>query len=171
VVEGGEYNCATGTCNAAWTNLGAIYDPLKNSWTSVNPPAGWTTIGDAQSVVLPNGTYMQADCCTKKEALFNPANLTWTPTGTGKFDIQLDRQCFGPTEQSLPPARIRAGRDIPQSITRAPERGKLAQIFRAHMEWRMRLRHWSRTETYWYFQVPAVFILRRENSSSGTAAP
>jgi hypothetical protein len=87
VVEGGEYNCATGSCNAAWTNLGAIYDPLKNSWTSVNPPAGWTTIGDAQSAILPNGTYMQADCCSKKEALFNPANLTWTPTGTGKFDI------------------------------------------------------------------------------------
>ena len=65
VVEGGEYDCSSGTCNAAWTNQGAIYDPVKNGWTSVAPPTGWKTIGDAQSVILPNGTYMQADCCTK----------------------------------------------------------------------------------------------------------
>jgi hypothetical protein len=87
VVEGGEYDCSSGTCNAAWTNQGAIYDPVKNVWTSVAPPTGWKTIGDAQSVILPNGTYMQANCCTKDEALFNPTTLTWTPTGTGKFDI------------------------------------------------------------------------------------
>ncbi len=87
VVEGGEYDCSSGTCNAAWTNQGAIYDPVKNVWTSVAPPNGWKTIGDAQSVVLPNGTYMQANCCTKDEALFNPTTLTWTSTGTGKFDI------------------------------------------------------------------------------------
>ena len=87
VVEGGEYDCSTGTCNSAWTNQGAIYDPLKNKWTAVAPPKGWTTIGDAQSVVLPNGTYMQANCCTKQAALLNPNNLTWTMTGAGKFDI------------------------------------------------------------------------------------
>jgi hypothetical protein len=87
VVEGGEYDCSTGTCNSAWINQGAIFDPVKNVWTSVAPPTGWKTIGDAQSIILPNGTYMQANCCTKDEALFNPATLTWTPTGTGKFDI------------------------------------------------------------------------------------
>ncbi len=87
VVEGGEYNCASGSCNAVWTNQGAIYDPLKNTWTPVQPPKGWTTIGDAQSVILPNGTYMQANCCTKQQALFNPANLTWNAVGKGKFDI------------------------------------------------------------------------------------
>src|SRR5438034_616700 len=87
VVEGGEYNCASGSCNAVWTNQGAIYDPRKNTWTPVQPPRGWTTIGDAQSVILPNGTYMQANCCTKQQALFNPANLTWNAVGKGKFDI------------------------------------------------------------------------------------
>jgi len=87
VVEGGEYNCASGSCTAVWTNQGALYDPLKNSWVTVQPPKGWTTIGDAQSVILPNGTYMQANCCTKQMALFNPSNLTWTPTGKSKFDI------------------------------------------------------------------------------------
>jgi hypothetical protein len=44
------------------------------------------TIGDASSVVLADGTYMQADCCTAQAALLNPKNLTWTPIGTGKFD-------------------------------------------------------------------------------------
>jgi hypothetical protein len=84
LVEGGEYQNA----NSAWQTMGAIYDPVKNTWTAVNPPAGWTTIGDAQNVVLPDGTYMQADCCTKNEAAFNPATLTWTPlAANGKFDI------------------------------------------------------------------------------------
>ena len=87
IAEGGEYDCSSGTCNAAWITQGAIYDPVKNVWASVAPPSGWTTIGDAQSVILPSGTYMQANCCTKDEALLNPTNLTWTPTGTGKFDI------------------------------------------------------------------------------------
>jgi hypothetical protein len=86
IVEGGEYICSTTTCDPVWTNLGAIYDPVADTWTSVNPPEGWSTIGDAQSVVLPNGTYMQANCCTTEAALLDPKTLTWTPTGTGKFD-------------------------------------------------------------------------------------
>jgi hypothetical protein len=83
-IEGGEYNLKG---PGVWTNLGAIYDPIKNKWTPVNPPSGWTTIGDAQSVILDEGTYMQANCCTKQSALFDPAKLTWTPTGSGKFDV------------------------------------------------------------------------------------
>jgi hypothetical protein len=88
MVEGGEYICdpTTYNCDAVWTNLGAIYDPVANTWTRVNPPAGWETIGDAQSVVLPNGTYMQANCCTKQAALLNPETLTWTATGFHKYD-------------------------------------------------------------------------------------
>ena len=83
LIEGGEYN----SCQAVWSNLGAIYDPLANSWTSVNPPAGWTTIGDAQSAVLADGTYMQANCCTTETALFDAQTLTWTPTGAGKATV------------------------------------------------------------------------------------
>jgi hypothetical protein len=92
VIEGGEYLCInfgnveTAACNPTWTNLGAIYDPVANAWTSVAPPSGWTTIGDAQSVILPDGTYMQANCCTDQAALLNPRTLTWTETGAGKFD-------------------------------------------------------------------------------------
>jgi len=83
IINGGEYN----SCVAVWTNQGAIYDSLNNVWTSVAPPSGWTTIGDAQSIVLPNGQYMLANCCTKQQALLNLATMTWTPTGSNKADI------------------------------------------------------------------------------------
>jgi len=83
IVEGGEYNF----CSPVWTTLGAIYDPVADSWTAVNPPAGWTSIGDAQGVVLANGTYMQANCCTTETALFDAKRLTWSPTGAGKATV------------------------------------------------------------------------------------
>lgn len=82
IVEGGEYNFGS----AVWTNLGAIYDPLANTWTSVNPPSGWSNIGDAQSVILTNGTFMLADALNSNQALLNATTLTWTSTGTGKAD-------------------------------------------------------------------------------------
>ncbi len=82
IVEGGEQNFG----NYVWTNLGAIYDPLANVWTPINPPAGWSSIGDASSVVLANGTFMLANCCSSQQALLNASTLTWTSTGSGKFD-------------------------------------------------------------------------------------
>jgi hypothetical protein len=82
IVEGGEQNFA----QYVWTNKGAIYDPLRNVWTPMNPPSGWGSIGDAQSAVLANGTFMMANCCTSQAALLNASTLTWTPTSSGKFD-------------------------------------------------------------------------------------
>ena len=93
IIMGGEYNFF----NPIWTPQGAIYDPLADAWTSVAPPPFFSvievvpglnaqTIGDAQSLILANGTYMQADCCTFQSALLDPKTLTWTPTGAGKFD-------------------------------------------------------------------------------------
>lgn len=79
VIEGGEYN--SGVQN--WTNKGAIGTISGNSltWTSNSPPAGWTRLGDAESVILANGSYMQANCCTAQNALFNGPN-SWTATGS-----------------------------------------------------------------------------------------
>ena len=59
IVEGGEYLGK----KAAWTNKGAIYNPVTNTWASVAPPPGWTNIGDAASEVLPNGTFMLQQAC------------------------------------------------------------------------------------------------------------
>ena len=87
IVMGGEYLCLPG-CTPVWTTLGAIYDPKTDTWQAMAPPAGWTSIGDAQSVVLNDGTFMLADCCTKKQALLDATTLTWTNLqGTGKDDI------------------------------------------------------------------------------------
>jgi hypothetical protein len=82
IINGGEYN---GSGKGVWTNLGAIYDPIANQWTAVAAPtaAGWTMIGDAESTVLANGTYMLASCCGNPavDALLDPTTLTWTATG------------------------------------------------------------------------------------------
>jgi hypothetical protein len=84
IAMGGEYNGSK--CANNDTNLGAIYDPVKDAWTSVAAPKGWTKIGDAQSVVLADGTFMEADALSYNAALLNATKLTWTATGTNKAD-------------------------------------------------------------------------------------
>jgi hypothetical protein len=64
IVSGGEYNLYKGSCTWTWTNQGAIYDPVKDTWTPVSPPPAWPNIGDAASIILPNGDYMLATCCS-----------------------------------------------------------------------------------------------------------
>jgi hypothetical protein len=82
IVEGGEYNC----CGGSEVTLGAIYDPVKNKWTNVNPPSGWTDIGDSPGIVLPNGTFMLGQNFSTATAVFNSKTLGWTLKGTGKAD-------------------------------------------------------------------------------------
>lgn len=79
LIMGGEYNDSN---NGVWTSLGAIYDPVANTWTAVTSPSGWT-IGDAESTILADGTFMLAACCNDPaaDALFDATNLTWTSTG------------------------------------------------------------------------------------------
>jgi hypothetical protein len=84
VIQGGEYN---GSNNPVWTNQGAIYDPVKNKWTPLTPPAGWSQIGDAQSVILSNGTFMMGDPFDNADAQLNAKTLKYTVlTGKGKAD-------------------------------------------------------------------------------------
>jgi len=83
VVNGGEYNLGN---TQVETNLGAIYNPVTNTWRSLAAPTGWTAIGDAPSVVLSNGQYMLGNCCYDTQALLNPTTLKWTITGAGKAD-------------------------------------------------------------------------------------
>ncbi|MGO9908486.1 MAG: hypothetical protein ACLPY3_22625 [Solirubrobacteraceae bacterium] len=92
IVEGGEYIGE----NPAWSNQGAIYNPVSNSWASVDPPRGWTNMGDAASDVLADGTFMLQQPCntcltnpdlTVDDALLNAKNLTWRVIpATGKTD-------------------------------------------------------------------------------------
>jgi hypothetical protein len=82
IVNGGEYNFY----EEVETNQGAIYDPLTNVWTAVAPPTGWANVGDAQSVVLSNGTYTIGNCCTNLQAEYDESTSTWTQVGKGKAD-------------------------------------------------------------------------------------
>lgn len=84
LVEGGEYN---GAPPAVDTTRGALFDPSSGSFIdSIAHPSGWAKIGDAPTVILPNGKLMLGDCCSTKEAIFNASTLTWTSTGAGKAD-------------------------------------------------------------------------------------
>ena len=84
IIVGGEYNA----CNSVWTTLGSMYNAKANKWSIIPAPTGWATVGDAQSIVLPNGKFMLANCCTTDEAIATVGTtVTWTATGAGKADI------------------------------------------------------------------------------------
>ena len=83
LIEGGEYNQG----RFAFTSLGAIYDPVANTWTPMPPPTGWDFIGDSPSSVMPNSKFMIGQKFTEAMAWLDPATLTWTSLGSsGKSD-------------------------------------------------------------------------------------
>jgi hypothetical protein len=85
--EGGEYNFH----NFALTNQGAIYDPVKQTWTPVKPPPHWQNIGDSPSIVLPDGRFMLGDKVHKRGAFLDPSTMKWTAAGyTGKKDFNSE---------------------------------------------------------------------------------
>ncbi len=86
IVNGGEYNF----CSTVESTVGAIYDPVANTWTSVSAPTGWSRIGDGESVVLPNGTYMIGNCCSSVQAQLNESTMAWTQVGNGKADTNSE---------------------------------------------------------------------------------
>src|SRR5438046_1345278 len=76
----------------------AVYDPAANTWTSIAPPTlptPWANVGDAASIVLPDGTFMQSDCCgvalqmqsAPLAGYFNQTTQSWTELNQStKFD-------------------------------------------------------------------------------------
>lgn len=87
LIVGGEYNNG----NFALTNLGAIYDPKANTWTSVAPPTGWKNIGDSPSAVLPNGKFLIGNKLTRQMRLLDPATMKWsTVAPKGKSDFNAE---------------------------------------------------------------------------------
>jgi hypothetical protein len=84
IIEGGEYNPPG---QFAFTNLGAIYDPVKDTWTKQRPPTRWAFIGDSPSAVLPNGHFLLGSKFDRRIAELDPTTLTWSDYNlTGKFD-------------------------------------------------------------------------------------
>ena len=83
IAEGGEYIDG----NTVWSSRGALYDPIADTWQAVPPPVGWTQIGDASGLVLPDGRFLLSSCCTTQMAILDERSLTWEPVGQGKLDI------------------------------------------------------------------------------------
>ena len=87
LLEGGEYNFG----NFAFTNLGAVYDPAKGTWTSVKPPKGWVNIGDSPASILPNGDFLLGQKFTKRMAELDPKTMKWTElTSNDKNDANAE---------------------------------------------------------------------------------
>ncbi|MBV8798793.1 MAG: hypothetical protein JO208_03140 [Alphaproteobacteria bacterium] len=87
LLEGGEYNFGSFTL----TNLGAVYDPVKQTWTPVKPPKGWQNIGDSPSVVLPDGRFLLGDKLHKRGAILDPKTMKWAAVSyTGKDDFNAE---------------------------------------------------------------------------------
>jgi hypothetical protein len=83
VIVGGEYNFGV----FSFTNLGAIYDPTRDTWTNLPPPTGWAYIGDSPSAMLPNGKFLVGRKFDEQMATLDPVTLQWTAGGsTGKTD-------------------------------------------------------------------------------------
>jgi hypothetical protein len=95
VVVGGEYD---GGCLIVDSSTGYILPfsfPDSNfgrsqSWQKLKEP--WpggvpTGVGDGQSVVLPDGTWMVANGFNRQSAILDPKTLTWSYVSKGKIDV------------------------------------------------------------------------------------
>src|SRR5437588_12594189 len=88
IVQGGEYSNGG---NFTLTNQGAIYDPVKQTWSNLKHPPHWQNIGDSASVVLADGRYFLADKLHKRGAFLDPKTMTWSDAGyTGKNDFNSE---------------------------------------------------------------------------------
>ena|SRR5271165_2310815 len=68
-VAGGEYN---GTGAQVELLAAELYDPVANVWTAIGTPPGWTKIGDAPSVVLPDGRVNARRYCIEPHCNLRP---------------------------------------------------------------------------------------------------
>jgi hypothetical protein len=90
-VVGGEYSGPGGAQN--FTNTGEIYNPLTNSWTSIqNFPQ--SRFGDDPTEVLADGRILGGYLSGPQTYLYNPATNTWTAAGTKLRNDQSDEETW-----------------------------------------------------------------------------
>jgi len=85
-VARGEYNNVAVQPNEVYLTIVARYNPIADEWTYLAAPTDWSTIGDAPSCVLPDGTLLlgqggeQGDHKTSNAtAIFDPKTQVWKP--------------------------------------------------------------------------------------------
>lgn len=87
VILGGEYINGV----FAFSNKGAVFDPVANTWAALKPPAGWTYIGDSPCAVLPDGRFLVGRKFDTRMAALDPKTLRWTALGAmGKADFNAE---------------------------------------------------------------------------------
>src|SRR5215472_11121597 len=79
-IAGGEYSDA-----GSKTNTCELYEPLTDNWIEIAPPAGWTHVGDAPCVVLPDGRVLVGQIDDQRTAIYEPSLNTWS-AGASKLD-------------------------------------------------------------------------------------
>ncbi len=90
VIIGGEYNYP-GNYDLQLVNLGAVYDPIAQTWKKLGHPKGWKFIGDSPSSVLSDGRYLLGQKLTERDAALNPKTLRWTSLPhVGKADFNSE---------------------------------------------------------------------------------
>lgn len=91
VISGGEFNSPYNGYPIQLTNLGAVYDPVANTWMPLPHPQNWKWIGDSPSSILPDGRMLLGQKLTARDAVLDPQTLTWTTAGhAGKADFNAE---------------------------------------------------------------------------------
>ncbi len=117
-ILGGEYNFD----QFAFTNLGAIYDPLANTWASLGHPKGWSFIGDSPAIVLPGGQWLVGEKMKKDLAFLDPTTLKWTALPyLGKNDENAEEGWTLMPDGSVLTYDVKS---FPQSERYVPSKGK-----------------------------------------------
>jgi hypothetical protein len=89
LIEGGEYN--PGYNDFALTNLGAIYDPVTNTWTNLKLAPVLRNIGYSPLVILPNGNFLIGNKLDERIAVLDPKTMAWTALSSlGKNDFNAE---------------------------------------------------------------------------------
>lgn len=84
-MAGGEDNFGS---NGVDINACEIYDPVANSWTTINGP-GWANIGDAPCSMLPDGTILLGNINNTTTAIYDPVANSWS-NGPNKNDASSE---------------------------------------------------------------------------------
>jgi hypothetical protein len=71
-VSGGEYGASSEQTATE------IYNPATNVWTTITPPSGWSDVGDAPSVTLPNGKVLLGSIADSRTAIFDPVSMSFS---------------------------------------------------------------------------------------------
>jgi hypothetical protein len=114
-IAGGEYAGGGANTPSITTDFNGaiIYDPVEDRWTTLGPPAFWTSIGDAPCCVLVDGRVLIGSIDQQDCAIFDPDTNGWT-TAAKKLnansneetwtllrdDTVLTVECKGPSDNT-----------------------------------------------------------------------